>query len=142
MFPLNWFDKKDPFDEKMLQNLIEQWTKQMFPAYFQPQTNKKNAEQRSNKKMNLKEEIFETHDYIFIRIPISDRQNLKNIKIQFSHTRCTIQGLLENQRPYEIILPKPVQKKGAKAVYRDQVLEIQLVKSLDWHFGEIDIDEL
>lgn len=145
MFPWNWFDKNFQLDENALQNLIEQWTKQMWPHNFQAKSGNQTNERSDHlpeERPSLQEEVFETHDYIFIRIPIRSRHNVKNIKIQFSHNKCTLTGLLENNEPYVLLLPSPVQKKGARAVYRDEVLEIQLVKSFDWHMSEIDIDEL
>ena len=141
MFPWNWFDHNLPLDEKALQKLLEQWTKQMWPYKMMDNYgNPDKKDQRAKEKPSLHEEVFETHDYIFIRIPIRDPKAVKHIKVQFSHTKCTITGLMDEV--YEILLPKPVQKKGARAVYRDHILEIQLVRSFDWHLSEIAIDEL
>lgn len=145
MFPWNWFDKNLQFDEMTLQKFMDQFTKQMIPSYLQSMLTEANQKQSTGEretKETLNENIFETHDYIYIRIPIPDAKSLKKVKIRYSHNKCSISGLLDDNKVYEMILPKPVQKKGAKAVYREQILEIQLPKSIDWYMSEIEIDEL
>lgn len=147
MFPWNFFGGgKSPFDpfsffnDRQLQELINQMSTQPFPDFFQNWINgpdKKHG--HTSRDINIKETIFETHDDIYIRIPIKDKKQWKNIKIYYNLNKCIITGLTDS--PYKITLPATVKKKGAKAIYKDHVLEIKLPKTLDWPYTRIDVEE-
>lgn len=144
MFPWNFFsanrknqDFFDKLDEDSFQEMLEKWMKQAFPSFLDANTNKQ-SETTSHKSLN--ETVFETHDYIYIRIPISEDEIIDKIKIYYSLNKCMITGVFDNEQPYTIILPSTVKKKGATAIYRDHVLEIKIPKYSDWQFSEIDVD--
>lgn len=140
MFPWNLFNshKSNPLNEQNFQQMLEQWMRQTFPFYQHP--NNKNQRQHSSTHSNLNEVVFETHENIYIRIPIRNEEKLDHIKVFYSLNKCLIKGLTENEL-YTIILPATVKKKGAKAVYRDEILEIKIPKNIDWQYSEIDVDK-
>lgn len=144
MFPWNFFNMNrkskdffDRMDEDSFQEMLEKWMKQAFPSILEEQNQKKEKETTSK---TLNETVFETHEYIYIRIPVQDKEIISNIKIYYSLNKCMINGVQDNDQPYTIILPSTVKKKGAQAIYRDQVLEIKIPKYSDWQFSEIDVD--
>ncbi|MCU9613610.1 Hsp20/alpha crystallin family protein [Caldibacillus lycopersici] len=152
MFPWNFFgfnkngnDPFKPLTDGQLQKMMDQLSN-MFPDYlktFAQQANnpKENTQQR-NSDLEINEKVFETHDYVYIRIPIVDESVLKAVKIYYSLNKCIIDGFKGKDTPYSIILPATVKKKGAKAIYRDNVLEIKIPKSLDWQMSEINVDNM
>lgn len=153
MFPWNFFNNSnknnfDPFkfiNENNWQKILEQFSTP-FPedmsAFFSP--DKKTSDVRTDaqpKVQTLNEKVYETHEQVFIRIPISDEKILSNLKIYYSLNKCMIDGFHEVNSPYTIILPATVKKKGAKAIYKDHILEIQIQKNLDWQISEIKLDQ-
>lgn len=152
MWPWNFFGNKSNFDpfkymsEGEFQQTLEKWMKQAFPEYIHSIINNQNPGNNEKKTVDnnsspVQSNVFETHDDIFIRIPIQDEETLNNLKVYYSLNKCMIDGLDKNDRPQTIVLPATVKKKGAKAIYRDQVLEIKIPKSLDWQYSEIDVDK-
>lgn len=156
MWPWGFFGSNkanfDPFQylsDGEFQKMLDHWMKQAFPDYIQSMMNdgatfqQKNTdeENESRETSTVKENIFETHDDIFIRIPIQDEEQIDRLKIYYSLNKCVIDGLNENSSPHTIILPATVKKKGAKAIYRDQILEIRIPKSVEWQMSEIDVDK-
>lgn len=129
--------------------MLDQWMKQAFPDFIQSMMNdgttfhhKNTDEENENRETStVKETLFETHDDIFIRIPIQDEKQIDRLRIYYSLNKCVIDGLNEDSSPHTIILPATVKKKGAKAIYRDQILEIRIPKSIEWQMSEIDVDK-
>ncbi|CEE01790.1 hypothetical protein BT1A1_1968 [Caldibacillus thermoamylovorans] len=156
MWPWGFFGSNktnfDPFQylsEGEFQQMLDQWMKQAFPDFIQSMMNdgttfhhKNTDEENENRETStVKETLFETHDDIFIRIPIQDEKQIDRLKIYYSLNKCVIDGLNEDSSPHTIILPATVKKKGAKAIYRDQILEIRIPKSIEWQMSEIDVDK-
>ncbi|MFZ2464729.1 MAG: Hsp20/alpha crystallin family protein [Caldibacillus thermoamylovorans] len=156
MWPWGFFGSNkanfDPFQylsEGEFQQMLDQWMKQAFPDFIQSMMNdgttfhhkNKDEENENRETSTVKETLFETHDDIFIRIPIQDEKQIDRLKIYYSLNKCVIDGLNEDSSPHTIILPATVKKKGAKAIYRDQILEIRIPKSIEWQMSEIDVDK-
>ncbi|WP_142383742.1 Hsp20/alpha crystallin family protein [Peribacillus deserti] len=85
--------------------------------------------------------VFETHDHVFIRIPIKDAEQLKGLKIFHTSHQVYLEGLPGQEEREVITLPSLVKKKGAHAVCKDGVLEIRIQKSQDLQLSEIDVSE-
>ncbi|MEI5908022.1 Hsp20/alpha crystallin family protein [Bacillus spongiae] len=84
--------------------------------------------------------VFETHEDVYIRIPIDSTEvNPKRIKVFYTSNRATIVNYPEDGNREQVILPCTVKRNGGKAVYRDGVLEVKMVKDWDHHYTEIDI---
>lgn len=154
MWPWKFFGSSksgfDPFkfmNEDEFQQMLDQWMKQAFPHFIQSMINEKAvnnpniSDEKNQDFYGLNEQVFETHDDVFIRVPVKDETQLKQMKIYYSLNKCVIDGLEDKNSPYTIILPATVKKKGAKAIYRDQVLEIKMPKSIEWQMSEIDVDK-
>ncbi|WP_335868892.1 Hsp20/alpha crystallin family protein [Bacillus sp. 2205SS5-2] len=84
--------------------------------------------------------VFETHDDVYIRIPINaDEINPKSIKVFYTSNKATIKNYPEENEQEIITLPCTVKRTGGKAAYRDGILEVRMVKDWDHHYTEIDI---
>lgn len=82
---------------------------------------------------------FETHDHVYVRVFIKDESQLSNIKIYHTSNQLIIEGFPSNDDKQVITLPSIVRMKGATSKYRDQYLQIRMVKKTDLQFTEIDV---
>ncbi|MFP7300551.1 Hsp20/alpha crystallin family protein [Neobacillus niacini] len=90
----------------------------------------------------LKSSAFETHDSVFVRIPIKDESLLKKLRIYHTATQLMVENLPETDAKYSITLPAMVKKKGSSAKYKDGILEIRLIKTYDIQYSQIDVTEI
>ncbi|MBT2662486.1 Hsp20/alpha crystallin family protein [Bacillus sp. ISL-45] len=87
----------------------------------------------------LKAEMFETHDFVFVRIPLKDEDLLKQMKLFYTSNQVIIEHIPDLSDKHTLVLPATVKRKGAAANYRDGVLELRLQKIVDMQYAEIDI---
>jgi HSP20 family molecular chaperone IbpA len=90
----------------------------------------------------LKTTAFETHDCVFVRIPIKDETQLRELRIYHTPNQLIVENLPERDQKHSINLPAMVKKKGSSAKYKDGILEIRLIKSYDIHYSQIDVTEM
>ena len=86
--------------------------------------------------------IFETHQHVFIRIPIKNPDLLKKMKIFHTSNTLIIEGLSKDEPKQTFTLPTLVKKKGATAFYKDYTLEVTLEKAKDLQYSEIHINQM
>ncbi|MFJ7745837.1 Hsp20/alpha crystallin family protein [Peribacillus sp. NPDC097295] len=154
MFPWNslFSFQKNPNQKDFLKNMqqsdvqsfIEKVFTQVLPENMQGMTNQKDGSfQKENKKSDhpLHAEVFETHSYVFIRIPVKDEAWLKQMKLYHTSNQSIVEGIPEATDRHVITLPALVKKKGAAAQYKDGTLEIRLPKSFNSQYSEIDVSE-
>lgn len=89
----------------------------------------------------LNESVFETHDHVYVVIPIKNQELLKDMKITHTSNQLIIKHMPTWEEQHTVILPSLVRRKGSRANYKDRTLEIRFQKNLDWHYTEIDIQE-
>jgi HSP20 family molecular chaperone IbpA len=128
--------------EKQMEQLFSMLSPEQLGGLINQQFKSNQApEEPSSLQSNLSVEILETHDYLFIRIPIKEDQ-LANLKVYHTSTKFLLSGLPpEPAEKQSFHLPAPVKKKGAKSSYRDEILEIILFKVNESHYSEISIPE-
>ncbi|MFJ7678300.1 Hsp20/alpha crystallin family protein [Peribacillus sp. NPDC097264] len=127
-----------------VQTFIEKVFTQVIPENMQGMTNQANNPfQKDNKPSEhpLHSEVFETHSFVFIRIPIEDEAWLKQMKLKHTSNQSIVEGIPEASDRHVITLPALVKKKGAAAQYKDGTLEIRLPKSFNSQYSEIDVSE-
>jgi HSP20 family molecular chaperone IbpA len=159
MFPWNLF----PFNEDMKKKMdqmkpedIESFTRgmmgkmmpkqmhgmmnpeEMIKGFFPDSINQHSEQQHST----LQSSVFETHEYVFIRIVIESDEWLKDIKIYHTSNLMFIEQIPYLDDKHTITLPAIVKKKGATARYKDGTLEVKLPKSIDMQFSEIDVNDI
>lgn len=84
---------------------------------------------------------FETHDFVFVRIPIKDEDWLKQMVIYHTSNKLLLEHIPQHEDKHSITLPAIVRKKGAAANYRDGILEVRIPKNFDMQFSQIDVTE-
>jgi hypothetical protein len=154
LFPWNLL----PFDRnsqkkflEMKPDEIEKYVQQMMGKVFQPNMNgmlkpeewlremDKNTNPPSDSVNSIKAEIFETHDYVFIRIPLKNEAWLKQMKLFYTSNQVIIEHIPELSDKQTFILPSPVKRKGAAASHKEGILELRLSKQADLQYSEIDL---
>lgn len=85
--------------------------------------------------------VYETHDFIFVRIVIEREEWLKQLKLYYTSHLLIIENIPEPGKKHTIPLPALVKKKGSSAHYKEETLEIKILKNIDMQFSEIDISE-
>ena len=98
--------------------------------------------QSSHQTNPLNSTAFETHDSIFVRIPIKDESQLKGLQIYHTANQLMVENVPEQGNKHSITLPAMVKKKGSTAKYKDGILEIRLIKSYDIQYSQIDVTEI
>ncbi|HAQ06974.1 MAG TPA: spore coat protein [Bacillus bacterium] len=153
MFPWNL----SPFDPKIQKKFmemkpddIEKYVQQMMGSMLQPSMKgmlkpeewlKGMEEETKNPSSSLngfKADIFETHDFVFIRLPLKDENWLKQMKLFYTSNQVIIEHIPELSDKHTLSLPAAVKRKGAVASHKDDVLEIKLPKNQDVQYSEID----
>ncbi|MDM5222483.1 Hsp20/alpha crystallin family protein [Peribacillus sp. NJ11] len=155
MFPWNslFSFKNNPNQKDFMKNMqqsdvqsfIEKVFSQVIPENMEGMMNQNDG---SSQKVNAKSEhplhadVFETHLYVFVRIPIEDESWLKKMKLYHTSNQSIIEGIPEESDRHVITLPALVKKKGASAQYKESTLEIRLQKSFNTQYSEIDVSDI
>jgi HSP20 family molecular chaperone IbpA len=90
----------------------------------------------------LNSTAFETHDFVFVRIPIKNEEWIKQIRIYHTTNQLIIEHVPKQEDKHTVTLPAIVKKKGATANYKDGMLEVKIPKNIDMQFSEIDVTEI
>lgn len=155
MFPWNMlpFDKNSQrkfleMKPEEIENYVQQMMGKMFQpdmkGMFKPEEWLKGMQQQgaspSDKPTNkLNSEIFETHDFVYVRVPLKNDTWLNQMKMFYTSNQVIIEHIPDFSDKHTIVLPATVKRKGASATHRDGVLELRLPKIVDLQFSEIDI---
>lgn len=134
-------DEIDQFIKSILGNVMpSQSGSSMNPLdSFSQYQAKSQSPQQGN---TLNSTAFETHDSVFVRIPIKDESLLKDLRIYHTANQLMVEHIPEKKSKHSITLPAMVKKKGSTAKYKDGILEIKLIKSYDIHYSQIDVPEI
>ncbi|RFU65415.1 Hsp20/alpha crystallin family protein [Peribacillus glennii] len=141
--------KSFPFD---VQSLINQVVSQVIPDNLQQMMDQNTNQGVQNSKQNVKNskrsnhplnaDVFETHSEVYVRVPIKDPEWVKQVKIFHTTNQSIIEGIPDQEDKHVITLPAIVKKKGSSAKYKDDTLEIRLVKNTDFQYSQIDVTEI
>jgi HSP20 family molecular chaperone IbpA len=160
MFPWNLF----PFDKgtqnklhqmkpeeinQYVQNAMEQMGSMFHPSAqnnMNPQEHIKpfrptERETNVQKESGIRYSVYETHDYIFVRIVIVQEEWLQQLRLYHTSNLLIIENIPELGNKHTIPLPALVKKKGSSAQYKEDTLEIKIPKNIDMQFTEIDFSE-
>jgi hypothetical protein len=154
MFPWNLL----PFDQntqkkflEMKPDEIEKYVQNMMGKVFQPNMNgmlkpeewikdmERNAKPLSDSANSIRADIFETHDFVYIRIPMKDEAWIRQMKLFYTSNQVIIEHIPEPSDKHTLILPATVKRKGAAASHKEGVLELRLSKISDLQYSEIDL---
>lgn len=152
MFPWNLF----PFNENMKKVInqikpdeMDKYTQElmgkMIPKHMEgmmnPQETFKGIFPNPFHHSSLPYTIFDTHEYVFVRIIIKNEEWLNTMKLYYTANLMVIEHIPDFDDKHTLTLPAIVKKKGATVSFKDGTLEIKIPKSVDMQFCEIDISE-
>ncbi|PMC39210.1 spore gernimation protein GerT [Bacillus sp. UMB0899] len=148
MFP---WDKQFPFGQsgftkqlnkmnpKEVENYIQQVMKNVFGGDYSHGDFPSQGEYSQKESPNIrKPEIFETSDYVYVNIPLTDTDR-EAIKLQHTTHQLFIINFPKESEQTKYMLPSPVKRKGTKARFLDDRIEIQFIKLSENSLSEIDI---
>ncbi|PLR98855.1 Hsp20/alpha crystallin family protein [Bacillus sp. T33-2] len=158
MFPWNFF----PFDQNMkstFQNMkpdeIEKYIQdvmgKVFPSHILKMGNPQDwfkdyspleNEAEPEHTVRLEASIFETHDYVYIRVPVKEKDWLRQMKIHYTPNQMTIEHIPAMEDKQVFIFPAAVKKKGGSAHYKEGILEVKIPKSVHMECSEIDVTDI
>ncbi|PLR78387.1 spore coat protein [Bacillus sp. V3-13] len=154
MFPWNLFpinkDMKNMMKQvkpEEIEKHVEEMMSKMFPPHMQGMINPKEFASGINPVakqsiLPLEAVVFETHDFVFVRIPIRNQEWLHKMKLYHTSNQMIFEHIPEDHDKHTITLPALVRKKGATAHHKDGMLEVRMPKSVDMRFSEIDITDV
>ncbi|WP_342351986.1 Hsp20/alpha crystallin family protein [Neobacillus soli] len=90
----------------------------------------------------LNSTAFETHDFVFVRIPIKNDEWVRQLRIYHTSNQLIVEHIPQPEDKHTITLPAIVKKKGASANYKDSMLEVKIPKNVDMQFSQIDVTEI
>ncbi|MGE6629733.1 Hsp20/alpha crystallin family protein [Bacillus sp. NPDC077027] len=133
----------DPKDvEQYVNQVMESVFGSNYPAQFPFKDplykDRQQAANEQEKKHEPLVEVFETTDHVFVKIEL-DRQKTDKVKIKHTANLLFIDHFPEEDSQKKIVLPAAVKRKGTKASYQDNILEIMFLKHDDPGVSEIDI---
>lgn len=154
MFPWNsqfpfQQSKMPDYLKKMNPNEVENYVSQVMSQVFggdlsssfpfpKQQENQEEESAAPKKRKKASHEIFETTEHVFVKLDV-EPETAKQMKIEHSSHRLYLQNFPEEGKSDYINLPSLVKRKGSKAVYREKVLELTLLKNEDPTLTEIGI---
>jgi HSP20 family molecular chaperone IbpA len=158
MFPWNIFpfnkDMKDKIQKmkpEEIDNYVQDLLGKIMPTHMRGMTNPQDffggfqsqvPQYQPTTKAPLNSNAFETHDYVFVRIPIKQEEWVKHLRIYHTSNQLIIEHIPEHEDKHVITLPAIVKKKGASANYKDNMLEVKIPKNIDMQFSQIDVTEI
>lgn len=104
--------------------------------------NKVQAKKKSKKKTNFDATIFETHEEVIIRFPLSSEEKLTELKTYHDSTTCYIENIPHNGNKQSLKLPCLVKSTGTSAKFKNGIVEIKIPKETNTSITKIPIEIL
>ncbi len=134
-----------------IDNYVQDIMEKLMPANMQGMMNPQDlmrsfqtplGQQQQQAASPLNSNAYETHDFVFVRIPLKNEEWVKQIRIYHTSNQLIVEGIPDHEDKHTITLPAIVKKKGAVATYKDGILEIRIPKNVDMQFSQIDVTEI
>ncbi|MFE8702054.1 Hsp20/alpha crystallin family protein [Cytobacillus sp. FJAT-54145] len=143
-----WMQQMNPQEiEKYVQSMMGNMFSDQMKGTMNPQDFMKGFGQHSKNSPNhsitpLHSEVFETHDFVFVRVSVKEDEWLKRLKLYHTSNQLIIEHIPAMEDKHTITLPAVVKKKGSTAYCKDGTLEVKIPKNIDMQFSEIDVTEI
>ncbi|MEK3886239.1 Hsp20/alpha crystallin family protein [Bacillus sp. FSL K6-3431] len=148
MIPWGNFPFKDELKkmaEEMKPSDVQSYVNDMMQKLNMPpfgdHYNQQERDQSQSKHVELEPSVFETFDYVYIRLTLPKNVSINQLRIFHTSNQAIIENIHEEGSKKVIILPCVVKKKGATAEVQDNILEVRIPKGSDLQFTEISISE-
>jgi len=144
-FPFNKEMKKmiEQIKPEEINHYIQNMMGQMLPDQVNKMMDTQNlnemAKQYKQPSSAIMSEVFETHDFVYVRLEIKDEDWLKQMRLYHTSNQMIVEHIPKFDDKHTITLPALVKKKGTTALVKDGILEIKIPKNIDMQYSEIDI---
>ncbi|HHY74782.1 MAG TPA: hypothetical protein GX497_16460 [Bacillus bacterium] len=102
---------------------------------------KKDVTPQANTKVDpLKINVFESHEDVFIQLPVKHKNDLRAGKIFYNSNQLIIKDIPNIGDKHKVLLPAIVQQRGARIHHKNGILQIKIPKADDIQFTEIDLN--
>jgi|GEM_PF-1708042 len=138
------FMNDETFNTERIQQKVMESLNQFLPNFFKQGRSPSTPEANSPSSVSRTAEqsqIFETHDFVIARIPIEPNNDYPP-KIMMDTYHLYISGLPNQEAELKLPLPAPIRSKNAKAEYKDNVLEVRMLKRRPESFTEINVGDI
>lgn len=133
-------DEIENYVQQMMGKMLQPNMKGMLkPEEWLKGMQQQNSPEATKPTTGLNAEMFETHDFVFVRVPLKDEALVKQMKLFYTSNQVIIEHIPDISDKHTLVLPATVKRKGAAANYKDGVLELRLHKIVDMQYAEIDI---
>lgn len=122
-----------------IQNLMGQLMPDQIQQVLETQDFNKQTKQSAPKRSTFPATVFETHDFVYVRVEIKDEEWLKNIRLYHTSNQLIIEHIPKLEDKHTITLPALVKKKGASTLIKEGILEIKIPKNIDMQYSEIEL---
>ena len=138
----NMMDQVKPEEmNKYIQNMMGQMLPDQVQKMMQSQNFNDIVKPNPQNSSSIPSSVFETHDYVYVRLEIKDSEWLKMIRLYHTSNQMIVEHIPNFEDKHTITLPALVRKKGTTAQVKDGILEIKIPKNIDMQYSEIDIIE-
>ena len=130
---------------KYIQNMMGQMIPEQMQGMMNPQDLAKGfqtGQKPQGQASSLPSSVFETHDSVYVRVPIKNEEWRKDMKLYHTSNQMIIEHIPEYDDKHIITLPALVKKKGTTAQIKDGILEVKIPKNIDMQFSEIDVTDI
>ncbi|WP_057764139.1 Hsp20/alpha crystallin family protein [Cytobacillus praedii] len=155
MFPWNLFpfhkDAKKAMQQinsedinKYIQNMMGQMIPEQMQGMMNPQDFMQGfakQQKQPSSASKLSSSVFETHDFVYVRIPLKEEEWRKKLRLFHTSNQMIIEHIPEYEDKHIITLPALVKKKGTTAHIKDGILEVKIPKNVDMQFSEVDVTD-
>lgn len=150
-FLKSYYQNQEPFPNPMDHHALSQYItdqiKNAVPGLYESQSNQdsdlpKGSKSTDAKKLDIDYDVFETHDFVIVRIAFThlSHEPKKRISVNWHELFLVEEG---KQTPLlKIVLPKPVNAKKTKFSMRNRILELQILKLPSEPVIEFEINDL
>lgn len=158
MFPWNMFpfnkDMKETLQKmkpEQVDNYVQDIIGKIMPGNMREMMNPQDmfngfqssaSQQSQSSNEVLNSSAFETHDFVFVRIPIKNEEWIKLLRVYHTSNQLIVEHIPKHEDKHIITLPAIVKRKGATANYKDGMLEVKIPKNIDMQFSQIDVTEI
>ncbi|WP_223701884.1 Hsp20/alpha crystallin family protein [Sutcliffiella deserti] len=155
MFPFpKEYMKDDIFKQTDVEGMMNKAMKNKIPAPHQmldstnffeqsfDMLNRIQSKKKKHKKTGFDANVFETHEDVIIRFPLSPEEKILELKTTHDTTTCYIENVPHNGNKQSIKLPCTVKSNGTKAIYKNGIVEIKIPKETNIPLTKIPIEIL
>ena len=137
----NPFQQGFPINSEQFQKQINETISSFMPDFLRTgETATSTAPSPQQKTTPDKIDVFETHDFVVARIPVSENQ--PKPKLTLDTYRLHVKGLLgQEKETISVPLPAPIKPKYTKADYKSGILEVRMLKKGPEPMTEISIED-